>query len=132
MQKGIDKMKIYYFSKDIQRRKGHCQYGNGQLEEYTSKEELIREFEKTLDNNCETPLTKQELTSIVCEDMPNYDFFTIQYMIDGFGHDTATATALKTYEECVAWIADPSNKYEGGSYKIVGQFWGKEYWEYFD
>lgn len=122
-------MKIYYFSKDIDR--GSCEYGNGQHEEYTSKEDLIREFEEALDNNWETPLTGEELKSIVCTDMPNYDFFTIQYWVDGFGHDTATATALKTYEECTTWITDHANEYENIKLKIVGQFWGDEYWEYF-
>lgn len=128
-------MKIYYFSKDIERTgnsgRWYSNFGNGQIEEYISKEELIREFEEILDNNGEKPLTKGELASIVCEDMPNYDFFTIQYMVDGFGHDTATATAFKTYEECTTWITDHANEYKDGGLKIVGQFWGKEYFEYF-
>ena len=120
-------MKIYYFSKDINRKS--CEYGNGLLEEYTSKEELIREFEEILDNNWETPLTEEELASIVCTDMPNYDFYTVQYMVDGFGHDTATATSFETYEECKTWITDHSDVDE--DFKIVGQFWGDDYQEYF-
>lgn len=122
-------MKIYYFSKDIRRNGG--EYGNGQSEEFTSKEELIREFEEWLDDNGDSPLSKKELESIVCEDMPDYDFYTIQYMVDGFGHDTSTIVALKTYEECQTWIANNFDKDENETPQIVGQFWGKSYREYF-
>ena len=126
-------MKIYYFSKDIERTENngcwHTNLGNGLLEEYTSKEDLIREFQKGLDNNCVTPLTEEELASIICTDMPHYDYYTIQYWVDGFGNDTATATSFKTYEECTTWIADHSDVDE--DFKIVGQFWGDDYQTYF-
>lgn len=126
-------MKIYYFSKNIKKTgnngRWYSDFGNGQSEEYTSKEELIRKFSAALDENHYDPLTEEELTSIVCEDMPNYDFYAVQCMVDGFGHDTATVTAFKTYEECTTWITNHANEYK--RLKIVGQFWGDEYFEYF-
>lgn len=120
-------MKIYYFAKDIDRI-NHC-FGNGRSDEYTSKEDLIREFEEDLADSGEKPLTKTELASIVCADTPHYDYYTIQYWVDGFGCDIAIATSFKTYEECETWIADHSDIDE--SFKIVGQFWGDDYQMYF-
>ena len=124
-------MKIYYFSKPIIRKSNYCKSinlscGTGRMNEYTSKEELITEFEEMLDYN--DSLTAEEIESIVCEDIPDYDYYTIQYIDDDFNMYIITAVTFKTYEECVAWLADYAHEYEH-KLTIVGQRWGTDYRE---
>jgi serine protease inhibitor ecotin len=124
-------MKIYYFPKPIIRKSNYhkginLSCGTGRMKEYTSKEELIADFEEMLD--CNDSLTAEEIESIVCEDVPDYDYYTIQYIEDDFNGYITTAVTFKTYEECVAWLADYTHEYEH-KLTIVGQRWGTDYRE---
>ena len=127
-------MKVYYFSKDIKRG---CFYYNGEQyrDEHSSREALIRAYNEMFEDEGESPLTEDEIASIFYEDMPDYDYYAIQYWVNSYGNDSQTATAItfKTYEECTAWITDHANEYkENAKLKIVGQRWGYQYREYYD
>lgn len=130
--KGIDNMKVYYFSKDIKRG---CFYYNEEQyrDEHASREELIRAYNEMFEDEGESPLTEDEIASIFYENMPDYDYYAIQYLVNSYGNDAQTATAFtfKTYEECTAWITDHANEYDK-ELKIVGQRWGYQYRYYFD
>ena len=51
-----------------------------------------------------------------------YDYYSIQKEVDGFGNDTYTLATFKTKEECEEYLTKQKNK---GHIKIVGQYWGE-------
>ena len=55
----------------------------------------------------------------------DYDFYSVQACVDGFGNDTYTMAIFKTEEECKKYL--DKHPY----CVIVGQKWG-EYTSYFE
>jgi len=60
--------------------------------------------------------------------MKNFDFYTIQICVDGFGNDTVVDSVWKTKEEAEKEIerAKNENYCDCLSFEIVGGFFGKE------
>ena len=112
---------IYYFSEELTR--GCEMYGTGRDDAFTTKEELIVSAEDFFGES----LTEKEKSLIVSENIHDYDYYAVQGLVDGFGHDTATFAVFKTTEECENYIAQNKREIE---YKIIGQYWGEynEYW----
>ncbi len=118
-------MKIYYFTEDIMdSAKGHLIFGTGKEDLYTSKEDLIRSTE----NFIKRRLRRSEIRMIKEETLPNFDYYAIQGWCDGFGNDTFTVTCFRTYAEAKNYIE--KNRYN--NYEIVGQYWGKDYRNYWE
>lgn len=117
-------MKIFYFAKDIERK--HYFYGTGECSNFTSVEELINDAETFIENS-KKPLTEKEKNLIISKEIPDYDFYAAQDWCDGFGNDTITLAIFKTKQECENFISRERN----GAI-IVGQWWGKEYRNYFE
>ena len=116
-------MKIYFFAKDI--RRGNWILGNLKDEEITDFKKLIQLVNNRLEYEGERPLSQKEIRWITREEVPDYDFYSIQICVDGFGNDTAVVANFKTYNEAVEYVRH--NKFLS-TYKsliIVGQHWGE-------
>lgn len=59
------------------------------------------------------------------KEVPDYDFYSVQAWVDGFGNDTYTMAIFKTEEECKKYLE------EYPDCVIVGQKWG-DYTNYFE
>lgn len=60
--------------------------------------------------------------------MKNFDFYTIQIYVDGFGHDTLVHSVWKTKEGAEKVVEKWKNKNgcDYSPYDIVGGFFGEE------
>lgn len=117
-------MKIYYFAEEVNTH--NMFYGDGREKRFESKIALIKDAMRFFDSDARKVLTKKVLKSIICEEIPDYDFYSIQMIVDGFGHDTATVAIFRTKEECSQYL-----KKTGRKDLIKGQYWG-EYEEEWD
>lgn len=54
-----------------------------------------------------------------------YDYYSVQREVDGFGNDTYTEATFKTKEECEKYIAKKYKRENKDYVQIVGQRWGK-------
>lgn len=114
-------MKIYYFKRDINRP--HNFFGTGKEDYYTTELDLIIAAESFFGKK----LTQKEINLIVSDEVPDFDYYAVQGWCDGFGNDTYTKTCFKTLKEAQNYVRKSA---EG--YKIVGQWFGKDYrrnWE---
>lgn len=114
-------MTIYYFSGDIIRE--GIILGKFKKEFFQSKEELISTVERILKGGFldGKTLTEKELNSIVEETMPDFDFYSVQF-IGTYGQNI-TQACFKTYEEAVEYCKGWRNR------KIIGQHYGRRYRE---
>lgn len=118
-------MRIYFFSKDLEDDDEIMFYGNGRDDQFTTPEELIADVE----NFFESPLTDAQKSLIIYEDVPDYDYYSIQGEVDGFGHDTMTVAIFLTKQECINYITKCTYE-DKEKFKIIGQYWGQynDYW----
>lgn len=106
-------MIIYYFSKAIKRP---CyDMGNCKEKQFTSKSDLINYATSWLNVDS---LTQKELNTIVSEEIPDYDFYSVQSF---YGCEIYTEANFKTLEEAQEYIKQNND----GNMEIVGQYWGK-------
>jgi hypothetical protein len=117
-------MKIYYFAKEVNTRNAF--YGDGKRKRFESRRALIKDAKKFFESDAKKVLTKEVLNSIVYEEVPDYDFYSVQEIVDGFGHDTSTVAIFRTEEECSQYLEKT-----GRGDLIKGQYWG-EYEEEWD
>lgn len=118
-------MRIFYFAEDIERK--HYCYGTGKYNNFTSPEELIASAESFFERTEKPRITEKEKNLIISEEIPDYDFYAVQDWCDGFGNDTVTLAIFKTKQECENFISQERN-----GAVIVGQWFGKEYRNYFE
>ena len=118
-------MTIYVFSKAFNDYDSDIYYGTGEVDAFTSREELIKDVEKRL----EKPLNKKWKNRIISKEIPDFDFYAVQSYADGFGNDSFTRAIFKTKEECTKFIIQGG--FEKDECKIVGQYWGT-FINYFD
>ena len=114
-------MTIYYFNDDIIRE--GIILGNFKKDFFQSKKELISVVERILKGGFldGTALTEKELNSIVKETVPDFDFYSVQF-IDIYGQKI-TQACFKTYGGAVEYCKEWRNR------KIIGQHYGKFYRE---
>lgn len=112
-------MTIYYFGRDIIRE--GITLGNFKKDFFQSKEELISTTEKILKGGFldGKALTEKELNSIIEETMPDFDFYSVQF-ISAYGEEI-TQACFKTYEEAKEYCKKWQNR------KVIGQHYGKFY-----
>ena len=112
-------MTIYYFGGDIIRE--GITLGNFKKDFFQSREELISTTEKILKGGFldGKTLTEKELNSIIEETMPDFDFYSVQF-IGAYG-EKITQACFKTYEEAVEYCKEWRNR------KVIGQHYGKFY-----
>lgn len=61
------------------------------------------------------------------------DFYALQVMVDGFGHDTLTVACFKTKQEAGNYINTHGSAWWANKvYKVVPQHWNTEYDETWD
>ena len=113
-------MTIYYFKKDIERT--HYHFGNGKEEYHQTAESLIKSAESFIEGK----LTAKEIKSITSMQVPDYDYYAVQGYCDGFGNDTYTVTCFLSLKEAENYVSN--HKY----YQVVGQWFGKEYRNYWE
>lgn len=126
-------MKVFYFSKNIKRTGGGRSsinhfYGDFKDRMIESSIDLIRYVNNLLEMDGETQLTRKEIGSIVSEDLPSYDCYAVQKWVDGFGNDTLTLAIFKTRKEADTFVTYKCD----GDVKVVGQWFGKEYTNYWE
>lgn len=112
-------MTIYYFDNDIIRE--GVVLGNFKKDFFQNKEKLISVIEQILKGNFldGKTLTEKELNSIVEETMPDFDFYSVQF-IGAYGQKI-TQACFKTHEEAEGYCKEWRNR------KIIGQHYGKFY-----
>ncbi len=61
------------------------------------------------------------------------DFYALQVMVDGFGHDTSTVACFKTRQDAGNYInSHLGDWWAKRHYEVVPQKWDKEYNEEWD
>lgn len=120
-------MYIYYFTKDIKR--GNYILGDFVDEQITAYAGLIQRANEILRRNGESELTKKEIKTINRKELPPYDFYAVQTCCDGFGNDTCTETIVKSIEDARDYVRKNNLK---RNYKIVGGYFGAEYYNAFN
>jgi hypothetical protein len=89
----------------------------------------VGELIQTAENYLESRLTKKEVDSITEQEVPDFDFYSIQCWCDGFGNDGYTSICFKTKEEAEEYIKKNKDDLED-EVQIVGQWFGKTYRNY--
>lgn len=109
-------MTIYYFDSDII-------LGNFKKDFFQNKKELISVVERILKGGFldRTTLTEKELNSIVEETVPDFDFYSVQF-VDTYGQKI-TQACFKTYKEAVEYCKEWRNR------KVIGQHFKANYRE---
>lgn len=64
--------------------------------------------------------------------MKCHEFFAIQMLVDGFGHDTTTIRCFETLETAEKYFEKLKNKFPCNEYVIVRQRFYQNYIEYWD
>ena len=118
-------MTIYYFKKSIERK--HAIFGTGKRGYYQSEQALIKAANRFFEETNEK-ITEKEKRMIISKTIPDYDFYAVQGWCDGFGNDTYTKCCFRTYQEAVQYVRN----FKKEEFKIVGQWWGKEYINYWE
>lgn len=113
-------MIIYYFKNGIERP--NYSFGDGKEDLHQTAESLIKSAESFINGK----LTAKEKKSIISEQIPDYDYYAIQGWCDGFGNDTYTITCFLSLKEAENYIKEHNN------YQIMGQWFGKEYRNYWE
>ena len=113
-------MTIYYFKENIERTCYH--FGNGREEYNQTAESLIKSAESFINGR----LTRREIDLITSEQVPDYDYYAVQGWCDGFGNDTYTITCFLTLKEAENYARKLENC------QVVGQWFGKEYRNYWE
>ena len=117
-------MKIYYFAEEV--NTNNMFYSTGESEHFETKEALLSSARAFFGEDAKKVLTKKVVESIVCKDIPDYDFYSVQMLVDGFGHDTATMAIFKTKDECYKYLKKKKKIYGGHMTMIInGQYWGE-------
>ncbi len=118
-------MVIYYFKKSI--NKGSLYFGTGESGLYQSEKALIKAANRFFEED-DLTITEKEKRLIITKEIPDYDFYAVQGWCDGFGNDTYTKSCFKTYQEAMDYI----HKLKDKELKVVGQWWGEEYINYWE
>lgn len=106
-------MIIYYFNKTI--NKPCYRLGSCKEKRFTSKCDLINYAINWLNVDS---LSQEELNAITTEEIPDYDFYSIQSF---FCSEIYTEAIFKTMEEAQEYI----KKKNDDNMEIVGQYWGE-------